>query len=86
MPARFTGVFATPPARSRQFHTSERDGGRSEGLEPQHRSAAALDRAMVLLNDVVKVRAITHDHEPPAQILLAQQPQCPDGSRYCRPG
>jgi hypothetical protein len=38
-----------------ELNSSERHGRRPEGLEPQHRSHLALDRSMVLLNDVVEV-------------------------------
>jgi len=38
-----------------QFNASDRDGGRCEVLEPEHRPGSELDAAMVLVNQVVQI-------------------------------
>ena len=52
-------------------------GGRGcrERLEPAHRLTACLDRSVVLLDDVVQVRARSHVHAPPCGMLASQEPQ-----------
>ena len=49
----------------REFHTRERNGGRAKGLEGKHRCAAALDRSMVLFDDVVEIPATANHDGPP---------------------
>jgi hypothetical protein len=46
-----------------------------ERFEAQHGSAAAFDRAMILLNDVVEVGTLPDENILPLRILPAQQPQ-----------
>ena len=52
-------------------------GGRGcgERLEPAHRPTACLNRSVVLLDDVVQIRARSHVHAPPCGMLASQQPQ-----------
>jgi len=59
----------------REFHAGECDRRGPEGPEAQHRGAAALDGSMVLLDDVVKVAAVSDDDGSPPWIFLTQQPQ-----------
>jgi hypothetical protein len=59
---------------------SELDAGEcdrrvGERLEPGHRRAAPLDRAVVLLNELVEVLVRPHFHVPPARMLAPQQPE-----------
>src|ERR1700730_1943754 len=61
----------------REFHARERNDRGAKGLERKHRRAAALDRSMVLLDDVVEITATAYDHGLPAGILLPQQAQRP---------
>lgn len=42
--------------------------------------AASLDRAVILLNNVIEITARTHAHGLPAGILIAGQPQTAVGS------
>ena len=59
----------------RQLDASERYRCISERLEARHGRAAAFDRAMILLNDVVQVGAVPHENILPLRILPAQKPQ-----------
>src|SRR5450631_4451573 len=82
-------VFARPAATSttsskrelpltnsvRKLDASDRDGRVRERLEPGHRCAASLDRAVVLLNEVVEVLVRPHLNVPPTRMLASQQPQ-----------
>ena len=54
----------------REFHARERNGCGAKGLEGKHRRAAALDRSMVLLDDVVEITATAYDHGLPPGILM----------------
>jgi hypothetical protein len=60
----------------RQLHTRKRDGSGAKGLKTQHRRAAALDGAMVLLNDIVEIPAFTYHHRSQIGILFPQETQC----------
>ena len=56
------------------------DAGQSNGrtpkrLEASHRGATALDRAMILLNQIVEVLATPHLNELPLRILPPQKPK-----------
>jgi hypothetical protein len=44
-------------------------------FEAQHRSPAAFDRTMILLNDVVQVAAVPDENILPPRIMPAQQPK-----------
>jgi hypothetical protein len=59
----------------RQLDSGKRDGGISKRLETHHRGAAALDRTMILLNDVVEVATTPHSYVLPLRILASQEPQ-----------
>lgn len=58
-----------------ELNATERDRRRRKRLEPEHRRAASLDRAVILLNDIIEISACPHVYGVPAQILLAEQPQ-----------
>ena len=53
-------------------------GGR-EGFQPEHRSRALLDRAVILLDDGIEVAAGSHRHVLPARIFLPEQAQAEMG-------
>lgn len=59
----------------RKLDTRQRDGRGSKRLKARHGSAAAFDRAMVLLDDVVEIAATPDDDASPPCIFLAQQTQ-----------
>ena len=59
----------------RMLDTRQRDGGGSKRLKARHGSAAAFDRAMVLLDDVVEIATTPHDDGLPPRVFLAQQAQ-----------
>src|SRR5688572_19519647 len=59
----------------RQLDASERYRCIAERFEAQHGSAAAFDRAMILLNDVVQVGTLPDQNVLPPRILTAQKPQ-----------
>jgi hypothetical protein len=59
----------------RQLDASDCDGRVLERLEPGHRFAASLDRAMVLLNEVIQILVRPHFNIAPARVLTSQQPQ-----------
>src|SRR5688572_8097023 len=59
----------------RQLDASKRYRCIAEGLEAQHGRAAAFDRAMILLNDVVEIRTLPDENILPSVILPAQEPQ-----------
>jgi len=63
-----------------ELKASERDRRRRKRLEPEHRRAASLDRAVILLHDVIEIPASPHVYGVPARILLAEQPQTAVGS------
>jgi len=52
------------------------DGRIRERLEPSHRCATPLDRAAVLLDQIVEVLVRAHLDVPPARVFTSQQPQC----------
>jgi hypothetical protein len=56
-----------------QFDSRQRHGGRARGFEREHRSTPLLDRAVVLLNDVVEVTAVTNHNRLPPTVFLAEQ-------------
>ena len=60
----------------RQLDASDSNACTSEGLEPQHRSGAPFDRAMVLRDDVIEITASPHYHALPPWIFFDQQAQC----------
>src|SRR5580692_7760484 len=53
----------------RELHARERSGGCAKGLHGQHWRASSLDRAMVLLDDVVKISAAADLNGLPVRIL-----------------
>ena len=57
----------------RQLNPGERDLRGLEGLESQHRGAAAFDGSMVLLDDIVQIPAVAHSDILPSRVLLTQQ-------------
>ena len=59
----------------RQLDASERYRRIAERFEAQHGSAAAFDRAMILLNDVVQIGAVPDENILPPRILPTQEPQ-----------
>jgi len=59
----------------RQLDASERYRCVAERFEAQHGSTAALDRAMILLNDVIQVGTVPHENILPLRILPAQESQ-----------
>src|ERR1017187_1062342 len=59
-----------------QLNSGNGDGRIRERLEPGHRCATPLDRAVVLLDQVVEVLVCTHLDVPPARVFTSQQPQC----------
>jgi hypothetical protein len=58
-----------------EFNASEGEGRGAEGLQTEHRHTALLDRAMILLDDVVEVAARAYLDGTPAPIFLAEQTQ-----------
>jgi hypothetical protein len=58
-----------------EFDAGDRDGGVRERFEAGHRCTSALDRAMVLLDDVVQIAARSNLHVAPARVLASKQPQ-----------
>ena len=58
-----------------QLDASERYRCIAERFEAQHGSAAAFDRTMILLNDVVDVRTLPDENILPLRIFPAQEPQ-----------
>ena len=46
-----------------------------KGLQPEHRRRALLDRAVILLDDVIEVATGSYRHAAPARILFAEQAQ-----------
>lgn len=59
----------------RQLDAGERYRGIAERFEAQHGSAAAFDRVMILLNDVVQVGTLADENILPLRIHPAQKPQ-----------
>jgi hypothetical protein len=59
----------------RQFDAGERDLRGLERLESQHGGAAAFDRSMVLLDNVVQIPAVAHRDTLPPRVPLSQQSQ-----------
>jgi hypothetical protein len=49
-----------------QLDAGDRDGGIGERFEPGHRRTASLDRAVVLLNEVVEILVCANCDVPPA--------------------
>jgi hypothetical protein len=60
-----------------KLHARERNGGGAKGLHGQHRRTSSLDRAMVLLDDVVEIPATADLDGLPLAILLTQHAQRP---------
>ena len=58
-----------------QLNASERYRRIAKRFEAQHGSAAAFDRTMILLNDVVQVEVAPDENILPPRILPAQKPQ-----------
>jgi molybdopterin-biosynthesis enzyme MoeA-like protein len=54
----------------RQLHASEGDGSGTEGLKAEHRRAATLDGAMVLLNDIVEIPGFAYHHRSQIRIFF----------------
>src|SRR5450631_3478973 len=59
-----------------QLTSGNGDGRIRERLEPSHRCATPLDRAVVLLDQIVAVLVCAHLDVPPARVFTSQQPQC----------
>jgi len=59
-----------------QLNSGNGDGRIRERFEPSHRCATPLDRAVVLLDQVVEVLVRAHLDVPPARVFTSQQPQC----------
>src|SRR5450759_4410895 len=59
-----------------QLNSGNGDGCIRERFEPSHRCATPLDRAVVLLDQVVEVLVRAHLDVPPARVFTSQQPQC----------
>src|SRR5277367_878348 len=59
----------------RELHASERNSGCAKGLHRQHRCTTSLDRAMVLLDDVVEIPATADLDGIPIVSLLPQHAQ-----------
>jgi len=59
----------------RELHAGKRGGGCAKGLHGEHWRTTSLDRAMVLLDDVVKISATADLDGLPVGILLTQHPQ-----------
>jgi len=55
------------------FDAAQKDAGTAKILEPQHRSRAALDRPMVLLDEIVEIRGLAD------LVGLVHSPALPDG-------
>src|SRR5690242_5217549 len=60
-----------------QLNSRECDRRGFERLQPQHGSAAAFDRAVVLFDDIVEIPAEANGDRLPPWIFIAQQPQRP---------
>jgi uncharacterized protein (TIGR02679 family) len=58
-----------------ELDASDRDGRVRKRLEPGHRRAPPLDRAVVLLDQVVEVLVRANFDIPPAGVLAAEQPR-----------
>ena len=58
-----------------QLKASQGDRRRPVGFEPKHRSAPALDRPVVLLDDVVQVAAHAYQDVFPAMLLATEPAQ-----------
>ena len=58
-----------------EFDAGDRNGRARERLEPGHRRTASLDRAVVLLDEVVEILVRPYLHVAPAGVFTAQQPQ-----------
>ena len=56
----------------RELNTGDRDRRALEALEAQHRRTPPLDRAMILLDNVVEVLAASNPHAPPGRMLATQ--------------
>jgi len=54
----------------REFRTRKHNGCGAKRLEGKHWCAAALDRSMILLDDVVEITATAYDDRPPVRVLL----------------
>src|ERR1035438_1651792 len=59
-----------------QLNSGNGDGRIRERFEPSQRCATLLDRAVVLLDQVVEVLVRAHLDVPPARVFTSQQPQC----------
>src|SRR5450631_4215139 len=58
-----------------ELDAGNRDGRVCEGLEARHRCTASLDRAVVLLDEVVQIPVRPYLHVAPAGVFTSQQPQ-----------
>ena len=58
-----------------EFDAGDRNGRARERLEPGHRRTSSLDRAVVLLDEVVEILVRPYLHVAPAGVFTAQQPQ-----------
>ena len=56
----------------RELHAGERNSGGAKGLHGQHRRTTSLDRAMILLDDVVEIAAAADLNGLPVGVLLPQ--------------
>jgi len=59
----------------RKFDAGDCDSSVRERFEPGHRRTASLDRAVVLLDDVVQVSAGPHVGVSPIRMLASQEPE-----------
>ena len=60
-----------------QFNPRKRNCRRFKRLEGKHWRAAALDRSMILLDDVVEIASTSHHDSPPVGVLFSQKAQRP---------
>jgi len=58
-----------------QLDAGQRNRCTPERLESSHRGASALDRSMILLNEIVEVLATPHLYELPLRVLPPQKPK-----------
>jgi hypothetical protein len=78
-------LFATPTATPErelsltnavsELDAGDRDRSIRKRLEPCHRCAPPLDRAVVLLDEIIEILVRAHPDVAPAQVLSPQQPQ-----------
>ena len=76
-------MISTPPERelSLSYSMGKFDAGQGNGSTPEglkasyHRGAAAFNRSMILLNDIVEVLVTSHLNIVPLRILPTQKPK-----------